>query len=181
MKQEKTEQVKKLIFDLNLSYTDEDKIIIQKLINSYFRKKNISNSKNEYLAGGLLWVYSRINYLFENDTNWSQKEIAKKLGIESKSISRMSSILMNKLKINLFDDRFTRKEIMDQNPLNDFFMTKDGFIVDKKHIENQLLESMKAKFGKIIDIKPNDEIKFINLKDKLDDTKNKKLNDFFKK
>ncbi|MFT4326156.1 MAG: DUF6398 domain-containing protein [Candidatus Woesearchaeota archaeon] len=184
MNKEKKEQVERIIFSLDLVYTNEDKKNIQKLIDSYFRKRNIPDSRKENLAGGLLWVYSRINFLFQEDFEWSQKEIAKKIGIESKSISRMSSSLMNKMKIDIFDDRFARKEIIEKNPLNNFFMTKEGFIVDRKFIENQLLDNMRARFGDILDIKPNDEIECINLNDKsneLKHSKNKKLNEFFEK
>lgn len=181
MNKEKKEKVEKIIFSLNLIYTDEDKTNIQKLIDSYFRKKNIPDSRNENIAGGLLWIYSKINFLAENDTNWSQKEIAKKLEVKPKAISRMSSSLMEKLKINLFDDRFAKKEIIDKNPLNNFFMTKEGFIVDKKFIEEQLLNSFKDKFGDIMDINSDNEIECINLNDKSKENKNKKLNDFFEK
>lgn len=191
MNKYKKEEVKEIIFNLNLKYTDEDKINIQKLIDTYFRKKNLPNSKVEFIAGSLLWIYSRINFLFENDINWSQKEIAKKLDVESKSISRLSSNLMDKMDICIFDERFARKEIIEKNPLNDFFMTKDGFIVDKKIIENQMFEHMKAKWGNIIDIKPKEEVKFSTLSNNFNETKeitnkpvdskNRKLGEFFGK
>lgn len=187
----KKEEVKEIIFNLNLKYTDEDKINIQKLIDTYFRKKNLPNSKVEFIVGSLLWIYSRINFLFEDDINWSQKEIAKKLSIKPKSISRLSSNLMDKMKICIFDERFARKEIIKKNPLNDFVMTKEGFIVDKKFIENQMFEHMKAKFGNIIDIKPEDEVTFSTISNNFNETKdttnkpvdskNKKLGEFFGK
>lgn len=123
----KKEEISKVIFELDLLYTEEDKKLIQKLIESYFRKRNLPNSKTEFVAGGLLWVYSRINFLFQHDDDWSQKELAKKLDIKPKSISRTSSVMFDRLKINCFDERFARKEVIDKSPFNNFFVTKEGF------------------------------------------------------
>lgn len=181
MKETKKE-VEKILFNLELSYNNEDKKNLQNLINSYFRNRNIPNSKIEFIIGGLLWVYSRINFLFENDINWSQKEIAKKLNIESKSISRTASYIMKLMNIDYFDKRFARKEISKKDPRNNFIMTKEGFIVDKNFIEDKLLENMRQKFGDTIDIKSKEDINFINSNNKKEedkDIKNKKLGEFF--
>ena len=60
---EKKDPVTKLIFGLGLRFTSEDKERIGKLIESYFRKRtNISNASIENIAGGIVWVYSRINF-----------------------------------------------------------------------------------------------------------------------
>lgn len=184
---EKKEKVEEIIFKLDLSMNDEDKKNVQKLIDSYFRKKKLFvNSKVEFIAGGILWIYSRINFLFENDNEWSQKEIARKLDIKSKSVSRTSSTMMNHLNIDVFDKRFAKEEIVEKDPRNNFFMTKEGFIVDKEFIEKKLLENMSEKFGDSVEIKSDDEIECINLNDKkkkeenIEDTANKNLKDFFK-
>ncbi|MGM0497515.1 MAG: DUF6398 domain-containing protein [Bacteroidota bacterium] len=186
---EKKEKVEEIIFKLDLSMNNEDKKNIQKLIDSYFRKKKLFvNSKVEFIAGGILWVYSRINFLFQNDNEWSQKEIARKLDIKSMSISRTSSTMMDHLNIDVFDKRFVRNEIVEKDPRNNFFMTKEGFIVDKKFIEKKLLENMREKFGNFVDIRSDDEIECINLNEKktegnvkeIKDTTNKNLKDFFK-
>jgi len=60
----KKELITNIIFKIDLGYIDEDKEKLKKLITSYCRKKTgISNSKIENISGGLLWVYSRINFL----------------------------------------------------------------------------------------------------------------------
>lgn len=133
---DKKELVFKQIFGLNLTFTSEDKEQIAKLIETYFRKRtNIANSTIENIAGGLLWVYSRINFLFQDNKLWSQQSIAGMLGIKPKTISSTASKIMNALKIDCFDERFARKNVAEQNPLNNFFMTKLGFILHKDDIK----------------------------------------------
>ncbi|MFT4309090.1 MAG: DUF6398 domain-containing protein [Candidatus Woesearchaeota archaeon] len=172
---EKRDKVKEIVFGLSLSYTDEDKENIEKLIDAYFRlRKHYTNSKTEFIAGGLLWVYSTINYLAQNDKEWSQKGLADKMGIKPKSISRTSSHIMSSLKIDYFDKRFARKEVIEQDFRNDYFMTSDGFILHKDDIAQILLEQMKRKFGDIIEI--DDETELIDLDKK--DSKNKSLYDY---
>jgi len=43
---------------------------------------------------------------------------------------------MNALKIYHFDDRYCRKEVSKQNPLNNMMMTEEGFIVPIDYIED---------------------------------------------
>jgi hypothetical protein len=177
---DKKESVEKLIFSLRLNLTSEDKIQLQKMINSYYRKKHIMNSKTENIAGGLLWVYSRINFLFETDADWSQKEIAHALDLEPKSISRTASAMMTSLKIDLFDTRFARKEVVDKDFRNDLFITKEGFIMHKNDVANILLKQMREKFGDIIET--DEEIELVDLGEKKkekENNKNKDLKEFF--
>ena len=52
---EKKEPVTQLVFNINLRFTEEDKIQLTKLIDSYFRKRaNVVNSSIENLSGALL-------------------------------------------------------------------------------------------------------------------------------
>lgn len=189
---EKKEPVMKLIFESDLQFTDEDKKQLTNLTESYFRKRTrIVNSNIENMAGGLLWVYSRINFLFEHNDPWSQKNIAKLFGIRPKTVSSTASKIMDALRIDYFDERFARKEIAEKNPLNDFFMTQSGFILNKNDIKDLL---NKQTFEESVDDKSfedsNEKNKLGNMhnevqKEKTIDTKsnetrNKKLQDFFK-
>jgi len=133
---EKKDAVLEIILKLELNFTSEDKDKITKLIETYFRKRtNIINSDINNLCGGLLWTYAKINFLFENNKSWSQQNIGEILGVRPKTISNISSKIMDSLKINIFDERFARKEISDQNPLKQFVMTESGFIVHKDDLD----------------------------------------------
>ena len=133
---EKKDLVLNLAFNLNLGFILADREKFTKLVESYFRKRtNIVNSDINNLCGGLLWVYSRINFLFENNKDWSQQNIAELLGIRAKTISNIAGKIMFGLKINVFDDRFARKEISDNNPMNKYVMTESGFIIHKDDLD----------------------------------------------
>ena len=130
---DKKEKITKIIFETGLGYNEEDKEKLKKLIASYCRKRTgTSNSKIENVSGALLWVYSRINFLFEQDENWSQKSIAKKLNLKPKTISSKAGEIMNALKINFLDERFARKEVADKNPFKRFMVTQDGLIIPRR-------------------------------------------------
>ena len=189
---DKKKPVMKLIFGCNLNFTDEDKQQLQKLIDTYFRKKTgVANSKIENIAGGLLWVYSRINFLFQNDERWSQKNLSVLLNLKSKTISRMASQMMDSLRIDYFDSRFARKVVAEKDPRNNYFMTKEGFIVTKDDIETMMFQRIKEKFGDVVELSPtfseneetyqeyNKKLKKIQ-EDKNQSYKNKTLNEFFK-
>jgi hypothetical protein len=133
---EKKDAVLNIVLKLELNFTSEDKEKITKLIETYFRKRmNIINSDINNLCGGLLWTYARINFLFEKDKSWSQQSIAQLLNVKQKTISNITSKIMDSLKINFCDERFVRKEISDQNPLKQFVMTESGFIVHKSDLD----------------------------------------------
>ncbi|MEK6921309.1 MAG: DUF6398 domain-containing protein [Nanoarchaeota archaeon] len=176
----KEKPVTELIFCLNIEYTQEDKMQLSKLIQSYFRKRtNYVNSSMENLAGALLWVYSRINFLFENDESWSQQSIAGMIGIKPKTISNTASRIMDSLNIDVFDERFARKEIVDKDPRKDFLMMPSGFIVHKDQIKDLLINGLAKRDQKPIE---KEEVSSDENKNspKQGDNKNKKLNNYFK-
>ncbi|MBU0758230.1 MAG: hypothetical protein KKF44_09240 [Nanoarchaeota archaeon] len=135
---EKKEPVMCNVFGLGLSMTDEDKVQLGNLVETYFRKRrNYVNSRIENLAGALLWVYSRINFLFEHDETWSQKSLADSLGIRSKTISNVSMKIWDALNIDLFDPRFARKNVADSDYRKDFIMLPNGFIMPKNILQKE--------------------------------------------
>lgn len=174
-----------IVFKLNLRMTDEDKEQVTKLTEAYFRKRaNYTNSSIENLAGALLWVYSRINFLFNDDEDWSQKNLANTLSVKSKTISNISSKIIDSLNIDMFDSRFARKEVADSDPRNDFFMLPSGFIAHK----NDIVRMMEKRINEAENIPLSEnEVKVIDIKNikenKAEDKgfdKNKKLSDFFR-
>lgn len=124
------ENLENIIFGIELDYTEEDREKLKKLISSYCGKRvGVSNSKIENISGGLLWVYSKVNFLWEGDDSWSRGSIAEKLGVKSKTIGNKAAEIMKALGIGCFDERFARKNVADRNPFNKFEMRSDGFIV----------------------------------------------------
>ena len=57
-----------------------------------------------------------------------------KCTIQQKTVGNKASEIAKALKIDIFDERFCRKEIADKNPLNQFVMLPSGFIVSKDQL-----------------------------------------------
>ena len=183
---EKKEPVTQLVFNINLRFTEEDKIQLTKLIDSYFRKRaNVVNSSIENLSGALLWVYSRINCLFQHNQDWSQKSIAELLNIKPEIISNTARRIMRTLRIDYFDVRFAREDIAKEDPQNNFLMTQSGLILDQDIIKKiNFINKLKQDITEDCNNGKNPNEKNI-IRKELSDTKssrtrNKKLNEFFK-
>lgn len=97
---------------------------------------------------------------------------------------------MNALRIDYFDSRFARKEVADKDPRNNFFMTNEGFIVDKRSVKKMIIDNAVKNIKDDDKIKETDELEGSNGKtnnqergmvetEEIDANKNKKLNEFF--
>ena len=89
-----------------------------------------------------MWFYSRINFLSQDYDHWTQKKLADSLVITAKTISRTASSMMDALKRYYFDSRYARKDVAEKDPRNKFFMTKNGFIVDRETVKEQIIVHM---------------------------------------
>ncbi|MEK6893303.1 MAG: tetratricopeptide repeat protein [Nanoarchaeota archaeon] len=119
-----------------LNAADEDILLINQLVTSYYRKRTgISNSASETIAAAFLWVYSKSNFLWEGDKKWSCQGLAELFNANPKTVGAVASKIINSLKINLWDERFCRQNVMKNNPFDEFVMTKSGFIVPKEMLE----------------------------------------------
>lgn len=118
-----------------LHFTEEDKVLLTKLTQAYFRKRmGISNSKPEVTAAAILWVHSKINFLWEHHENWKQQPLAQLFSVKPKTIGNKASEIIKALKIDIFDERFCRKEVADENPFKQFVMLPSGLIVTKDQL-----------------------------------------------
>ena len=130
-----------------LSHTPEDSRLLYKLVESYCRrKKGISNTRKvNTTAASLLWVYSRINFLSENDKKWSRQSLAELFEASSKTVGDKASEIMKALKINYWDDRFAREEVAENSPYLKYGVSPQGFIIpldviSKKDINSYNME-----------------------------------------
>ena len=116
----------------SLNHSNEDIFLISTLVGAYYRKKkNISNSAPETMATAFLWVYSKSNFLWEGNEEWSLQNLAKLFNTNPKTVGTVASKIIKSLKIDLWDERFCRQDVMKNNPFDKFAMTKSGFIVPK--------------------------------------------------
>lgn len=115
-----------------LDHNEEDKKLINKLIDAYFRKRTrVSNSKIKITATAILWTYSKMNYLWENNQSWTRQSLADLFNAKAKTTGDKASEISKTLKIRLWDDRFCRKEVAEGNPMKDLVMTISGAIAPK--------------------------------------------------
>lgn len=129
-KYEKKVEVLNMIYSKfeNLSHTQEDINLICEMVETYYRKRQISYSNNEIMAAGFLWLYSKINFFWEGNKKWTRQGIAELFALKKQTIGNKATELGKALKIRQFDDQFCRQDVIDKNPLNNFVMLENGMI-----------------------------------------------------
>lgn len=130
----KAKEIKELINEkfTDLNFSEEDKILIEELVNSYYRKRiGLFNSESNTMAAAFLWVYSKSNFLWESDKRWSKQKLTELFHANSQTVGNLASKLSKILDIRLWDERFCRKNVAESNPFNDFIMLESGFIAPK--------------------------------------------------
>lgn len=115
-----------------LNYNAEDAGLIYKLTEAYCRKrKGVSNSRINTTAAALLWVYSKVNFLWEGGKDWSRQALADLFEAKAKTVGDKASEIMKALAIDYWDDRFARKDIAEESPYKKYVMAPSGMIVPK--------------------------------------------------
>ena len=116
-----------------LTFDEEDDKLIKKLWKSYFKKrKGISRTSSDVWVASVLWLYSRLNFLWEYDKEWTQKSLGEMFQVRPKTIGDKCREITNLLKIKDWDDRFCRKEIAEKNPFKSMVMLESVKRLDKK-------------------------------------------------
>lgn len=125
-----------------LNPSQEDVFLINHLIVSYYKKRGgISNSKTNVMATAFLWVYSKSNFLWEHDKKWTKQKLAELFNVNPKTVGDVASKIIKALKIDLWDERFCKKEVMKDDPFDEFIMAPSGFIVPKELLGMSLQDS----------------------------------------
>jgi tetratricopeptide (TPR) repeat protein len=115
-----------------LNPSPEDIFLVNHLICSYYRKRiGISNSETNTMAAAFLWVYSKSNFLWEGSKKWSRQELANIFGANPQTTGNVASKIIKTLKIGFWDERFCRKDIMNDSPYEKFMVLESGMIVPK--------------------------------------------------
>jgi len=113
----------------------EDKKLLAKLWKSYYKKrKGISRSNSGILAAAVLWQYSKMNFLWEIGKEWGRDGFAERFAVKAKTMGDKAAEIAQILKIRMFDDRFCRKKIVENNPMNNFVMAPSGMIVPREMV-----------------------------------------------
>jgi len=82
------------------------------------RKRTIVYGNVYNFGAAVLWVYARINFLWESEgKKWQQKELASMCNVSKSTLGQKVSKLIDSLKTYPLDQRFARKEMVEKDPL----------------------------------------------------------------
>ena len=93
-KKDKNIMINSIISDKisSLNPSNEDVFLISTLVGAYYRKKkDISNSAPEIMAAAFLWVYSKSNFLWEGDKEWSLQGLSGLFNVNAKTVGAVAS------------------------------------------------------------------------------------------
>lgn len=119
-----------------LPHTEEDIERVKKIINFYSRKRNILPGSVNSFISAVLWVYAKINFLWELEGElWQQKNLAKICDVSASTLGAKATKIMKDLKIDMMDQRFARQEMVEKNPLAQLCVDpKTGMILKKEDV-----------------------------------------------
>jgi tetratricopeptide (TPR) repeat protein len=123
----------------SLNCSVEDTHLIKKLAETYFRKRTgVSSSQPKTTAGGILWAYSKVNFLWEGNHKWSRQGLADLFGASAKTVGDKAAEIHRALKIQLWDERFAREDVANRSPFKNMVVTPSGMIVPKNMIPENI-------------------------------------------
>lgn len=86
-------------------------------------------------AAGIVYAVGRVNFLADpNQTPHMRTDtMADLLGVKQTTMANKGRLIMDTLKIGLMDPEFSRREIIDKNPMT-WLLEVDGLLVDARHL-----------------------------------------------
>jgi Domain of unknown function (DUF6398) len=86
-------------------------------------------------AAGIVYTVGRVNFLDDpsNEPCLSTAELAKLSGVKPTTMASKGRLIMDTLNIGLMDPEFTRRDMIDKNPMV-WFVQVDGLIVDARDL-----------------------------------------------
>lgn len=112
-----------------ISDIPEDEEKLRKIWKFYQRKRTVAGGQAKALAAGILYVYSRINFLNYEQKPWRQGNIAVLCGVSESTAGTKSKQIMQGLKMDMMDQRFARESVAEKNPWNKMMVDpKTGFL-----------------------------------------------------
>ncbi|MFG2037894.1 DUF6398 domain-containing protein [Dactylosporangium sp. NPDC048998] len=90
-------------------------------------------------AAGIVYAIGRVNFLADasQTPHLRTDTMAELLGVKQTTMTNKGRLIMDTLKIGLMDPEFSRREIIDKNPMT-WFLEVDGLIVDARHLPEPL-------------------------------------------
>jgi hypothetical protein len=112
---------------------EEYNLLCSKMIKKLGRKRTVPfmTGRLEIWAASIVYTIGMINFLFDKSFKpyISSNEIHEYFDTKSSTVSAKSRLLRDMLKLSRFDDEFSIRHIIDNNPFNQFVLVND-IIVD---------------------------------------------------
>lgn len=100
-----------------LPHTPEDEEKLKKLWQAYGRKRRAPAGNVHSVAAALLWVYARVNFLWDvQSKEWQQQHIAEIAGVSKSTLGQKAMAIIKSMKIEPMDLRYARQDIAEKNP-----------------------------------------------------------------
>jgi Domain of unknown function (DUF6398) len=86
-------------------------------------------------AAGIVYTVGRVNFLADpNQTPHMRTDtMADLLGVKQTTMANKGRLIMDTLKIGLMDPEFSRRDIIDKNPMT-WLLEVNGLLVDARHL-----------------------------------------------
>lgn len=134
---------------------EEYNLLCSKMIKKLGRKRTVPfmTGRLEIWAASIVYTIGMLNFLFDKsfEPYISSNEIHEYFGTKSSTVSAKSRLLRDMLELSRFDDEFSTRHIIDNNPFNQFVLVND-IIVDLDSIPLEYQEMVKQARAKGEDI-----------------------------
>lgn len=109
-------------------------LLLEKLARK--RPSPLLAGKTHVWAAGVLCALGTINFLFDKSTvpYLSRQDLADCCGVKQSTASEKSRLIREMFKMSYFDSRFSTRRMRERNPMNNFMITRNGFILDLRSL-----------------------------------------------
>ena len=103
------------------------------------RPSPLTRGDRDIWAAGIVYAIGRVNFLADpNQTpHLRTDELAQLLGVKQTTMTNKGRLIMDTLDIGLMDPEFSRREMIERNPMV-WMLQIDGLIVDARQLPEQI-------------------------------------------
>jgi len=141
---EKTQQLVEMTSGFCDEYLDEEyQQLCEKLIRKMARKRKVPfiSGRMDIWAAVVIHVIGKVNFLSDKsfEPYVPVEDFCNYFGVSRSTVTQKSKLIMDTMKISLFDDEFSTRRTSEHNPLNKFTVV-DGFIVPIEYVMQEVVE-----------------------------------------
>jgi hypothetical protein len=103
------------------------------------RPSPLARGDRRIWAAGIVYAVGRVNFLADpsQHPHLRTDDLADRLGVKQTTMTNKGRLIMDTLRIGLMDPEYTRRDMLDRNPMA-WLIQVDGLIVDARSIPEEL-------------------------------------------